>query len=330
MLPSVWKGNGGGCCCTGGGTPCLICVHAHSCPGANVSGATFTVKQGSTTIGTCTTDASGNCCVDVTSTGTGTYQVYISKTGYTGSNATISVTCPGTTNVDLLIANSGAETLRILSPCGPSNLDGATLTINGGTYVSSGGGLISIVLPNGSYPYTISYPPRFVDITGTAVVAGCGITGIGGNMTMSIASGYHCGFGCIQPLADTLFLTDSRYGPFTLTYNGTNLDWEGGGSVSVPAICSQLGFPCPAASSTLTYLFGGAGGSIVQYTGIRNIDPNAYCPKPPVGNYATYGVVSASDSLTCPPSAFSYSWFPTACALHGAIYDGSETITVTE
>ncbi len=88
------KNNAGGCkcCCPG-----KICASVRNCAGP-VSGAAITFKQGGTTLATCTTDATGQCCWAFGAT-TGTVTVSYTSGSFSGSqDVTIpSGTCP---NVD--------------------------------------------------------------------------------------------------------------------------------------------------------------------------------------------------------------------------------------
>lgn len=223
---------GGGCGCCGGTSTCQICVTATSCGGTAVSGATVTVTQGVTTIGTCTTDASGNCCVDVTSTGSGTYNVAVSKTSHSGSNKNVSVTCPGTTNVALSIDAANTGTQFSVAGCNyPSPLPGATVTFNGGTYITASTGFTQYIpSPPGTYSWSIA-KSRFNTATGSTTVNSSCAYGLV-SQTLTPATGYTCDGTrlCADPILNTLAAT-CAVGSLTLTVTGSPI-WIGCGYFS--------------------------------------------------------------------------------------------------
>lgn len=201
-----------------------------SCLGGFVEGATVTVSQDGTTVGTCTTDAAGQCCVDVSSSGT--YNVRVEKASYYGSNRNVSVTCPGVTEVDLVMVATTAGWKPLIKGCNGLPLEGATITVNDGTYVTDSTGYPSvggIALPSGGpFPYTIAKSPRFDDATGDA-------TSFPGNpcfylpteITLSPANGYSCSqLCCADPFANTLYIT-SPVGTIAVTNPGGAPSWQG-------------------------------------------------------------------------------------------------------
>lgn len=292
------------CCC--GGT-CGVCVNVKTClSDASVASATVTLSRDGETIGTCTTDETGQCCFDVTSEGSGTYKATATKSGYTGSNKTFDVTCPGTTNVTLYAVSGGGTVLQVKSECnGGVALGGAILDINGGTYVSDSSGNIHYTLPNGSFPWTLSWSPRFVTQTGTASRVICGaITGLSSPKTLAVASGYHCsgylGFNGI-PLADTLYGTDSVYGGLTATWTSSifgsgTAGWEvSPTSFNTAAVCS-----CAAQSGVEIQMNTLSGNVFLQ--GYNNFGSGGhFCPKSGSGPHAPSGTWSVT-TLTGPPS----------------------------
>ncbi len=103
------------CCC--GGCNTIICVTG--C-GANIVGATVTIKSGATVIGTCTTVAGGCCTITIPSAGT--YTVVVSAAGWTTNTSSHSLTCGGTTTISM--GNPPAGTIC----CGPCPIP-TTLTL---------------------------------------------------------------------------------------------------------------------------------------------------------------------------------------------------------
>jgi hypothetical protein len=227
----------GGCGCSTGGT-CLICVTVKTCPGVAIAGENVTVSFGGTIVGTATTNSLGECCIDVTSSGSGSYIVACVKTGYIGGNKTVTVACSGTTNVVLIDAPTSGGYSRFFHVygCNSTHLQGATFIINGGTYTSDVNGLITYPIPPpGSYPVSLSWLPAFVTITATQVVnSGCSIVSgaFGDPTTMTVASGYVCpGYNPIcgaVPWPITLYCTHP-VGSTTLTWGGGN-NWYGCGT----------------------------------------------------------------------------------------------------
>lgn len=95
-------------CC---GTTCASITFyvTQSCPCvlSTFPGVTITLKQGSTTIGTCVTNSLGSCTISVPSSGTYTYTANIGSVDYSfisGGNGTVSVTCPTNVSVTVEIA----------------------------------------------------------------------------------------------------------------------------------------------------------------------------------------------------------------------------------
>jgi hypothetical protein len=64
------------------------------CGGSPVPGATVTIEEGSTTIGSGTTDSTGNVVIGIP--GDGSYTVFISKAGYSAvTSSGVNLTCGG-------------------------------------------------------------------------------------------------------------------------------------------------------------------------------------------------------------------------------------------
>lgn len=85
-------------CCGCDATTTKICMTVtDACTGAAISGASVTVKDsGGATVGTCTTNGSGVCCVGVTKKDT--YSAVVSATGYTTKTVTtLTISTCGTT-----------------------------------------------------------------------------------------------------------------------------------------------------------------------------------------------------------------------------------------
>lgn len=125
--------------------PCSgqICVTVSACQGESdprvyfpppLEGATVTVKQGATTIGTATTDIYGNACVGITASGS--YTVEIAKTGYLTKTLTVSSAVCGLNSVTTTLKRS-TFCVTVLGLCGEP-VQGAAVDI-----VQGGGGTFS-------------------------------------------------------------------------------------------------------------------------------------------------------------------------------------------
>jgi hypothetical protein len=277
--------------------------------------------QGMTTIGTCTTDGSGRCCVCVSSTGTGTYTVSAAKTGYIGGNKTVSVTCGGTTTVNLTVTpDAGPYCELCFDGCNLLTLpdDCGQIAINDGNYPSTGG-CFKIALPNGTYGFTVSCGERFGTCSGTVTITDCSCittfsdctTDANGKIQLPAASDYICAqcWSCVYPIKRILNFTDGCTGVTgTATWGvagGLGM-WYGGGVA--------FGFgPAP-----FHWAFGGAGGCAAQ-AGVAYwsqfggscgsaapdeivISVFAGCPKtdaPGVGD-APFNIGICETSVTCP------------------------------
>lgn len=257
--------NGWGACCCGGSTcTCSATICVTQCPGGTeLVGATVSVKQGATTIGTGTTvdDGAGHACVSIcldSGGGAGSYQVIITATGYQGYTGTLSLACNGTTTIELQPSTAPATVTFSVTGCCGAAVSGATITLSDGQSctTNSSGQCSFWIGAAGTYTYTVS-KSRFVDATGSVTVAAsCQGTTTSVGVAMTAASGYACppydpsGHALADPIPTTLHLTDSAYGGCTLTWDPTpgNLWWHGQLTASFAAHCN-----CPAASFTIDY-----------------------------------------------------------------------------
>ena len=200
----------------GGGSSCQICVIVTDCVGAIVSGATVSITG--PTSGTCTTDGSGVCCVDVTAGGSGTYTIAVSKTGYYTTSQQVAVTCPGTTNVSLKLTNDSSKiTIIEVKGCGSAAVQGAIVTLCGTSQATDSMGrtywTISI---NQTCTLTIS-KPGYTTYSGPYVTTNC--VYVLSTYTLSLAAGFVCCGTC--PVPQTLYVTDGC-GTQTITWNGSS------------------------------------------------------------------------------------------------------------
>jgi hypothetical protein len=262
-------GNLGCCCGTGGTGVCTAHICVTGCPsGTEVVGATVTVKDGGTTVGSCNTiDVGGGqaCCAVIINIA-GTYEVDVSAAGYKPYNGTQSLTCGGTVTIKLQPSTAPASVSFSVTGCCSQPLPGATITLSDGqSCTTDASGACNFWIGKaGTYTYTIS-KTRFADATGSVSVPDCGTTTISIGKTLSPASGYVCGGGGADPIPTTLHLSDSVYGACILNYSVTapnpNLSpgifWGIIHGASFPGACN-----CPASTFDIGYALAPGCGSV--------------------------------------------------------------------
>ncbi|MGZ3299315.1 MAG: carboxypeptidase-like regulatory domain-containing protein [Isosphaeraceae bacterium] len=336
----------GACGC--GPPACQICVSATTCQGSLIGGATITLTQSGTTIGTGTTaSVTGGYCF--TGLAAGSYNVAVTKTGYTGSNQNVTLSCPGTQNVVLWLTTTSAPTVSFtVTGCGGQNLPGATVTIGGGTYTTNSSGVAGpIALGNGTYPVSISKSPRWQTLTpSNVVVSGCVASG-GGTFALTPASGYVCclpasgGSICADPIATTLLFTGPA-GNALLTYQASpGCTYGGCGFASGATMIT--GSPCDVSSGSAGFGVnwdpsGGVGAFGFSYTYGYGLHSGTHgftwtnlisCEfgtwTGPCTVFINFGPVSSS-TIVCPP-AFQVSGTVAGVTGLGAIFNGAWTIT---
>lgn len=231
--------------------------------GSPVVGATVTLSGAGT--GSGTTNSSG--FVSIAITAAGTYTVTVSAMGcVAAASTTVTATCStNATSVAQAVPASKAQIAFTVRGCtSTSVLLGAVVTATRGsnTYTgttNSSGQVTLDVSPSGAGSYSWSVAPpnvRFSGTSGTVTAGACGTTATV-TTSLGVATGYHCGGGanpCSFPLADTLYLTNSK-GTVTLTYNGATSKWEG---VQGIAGVSTVSADCPGAPLPLNRCGGAA------------------------------------------------------------------------
>lgn len=251
------------CCCTE-----KVCVTA--CPtGAAIAGASVAIKSGGTTVSSGTTDSTG--CVILNIPSGGSYELIVTASGYKGYDGTRTLACGGTASV-VLQPNTANATIKFqLTGCCNLSLAGVSIALSDGqTATTDAAGAASFWQGTaGTYSYTAS-KSRFVSATGNVTVTGCQTTTTTVNITLSPATGYHCGPKCssaspqflADPVPDTLFLTDSAYGATTLAYSATGgpggtAGWSGTLTATFPEPAGYPAGVCPASTTfTITYRLG--------------------------------------------------------------------------
>jgi hypothetical protein len=244
-------------------------------------------------------------------------------------------------------------TLNVLG-CGGAYLSGATVALKdpGGATVDTG-----TTDASGNYSHTVNPAApgdvytltpgksRFATGSPVSVTAAAG-TVSGGSVTLSPASGYACyydgatsagGTGpnyCADPLPTTLYLRNSLWGPnpVTLTYDATNLWWQGCHVISTGrqvydqfAGCQHSPSPYPA----FYRLLASGGLKFFVFTNgcvVRQLDSGHDCTNDP-GPLSAAWSDPATFAEACPPSTSLVGVTAAGTLAFGA---SAATLTVTE
>lgn len=327
-------------CCGPDKTKCQICTTVKTCYAAPVNGATVTVTQGTTTIGSCTTNGSGYCCVTVPASGT--YKVAVSNAGYNPSSTSVTVTCPGTTNVSMVInPTAGASVQFTVNGCTGYALTGATCTITptsggpgGGSGVTTSSGVLSFSLGNGTYSWSVS-KFGFATQTGTCTVTSC--SGCGPiTVLLLAASGYVCCIEsplCNDPIPTTLFFTGPLGGVTLTYYSGTSgyCTYTGHGSFSAPAVATNT-FCTTSAAGMAGYSVSYTPGQALYYYTALNFGNTMYAQNA-TGLVCTSNYFGVNTSLCVPaggggcPPAYTDSGTVTGGTGLMSVFNGGWTVT---
>lgn len=152
-----WKANGPGCpCCNTCSPTGSHCVTVRGCNSGGVgSGATVTLKVGATTIDTCTTDSSSQCCLDIAESRSD-YTLEVSPPSgmhfQTYSVGSQSIACGSTSRTVTLTPSTGYTCYAacFLDPI----VNSATLTVTDSIW---GATTTAVSSPHGSVPAGIYY-----------------------------------------------------------------------------------------------------------------------------------------------------------------------------
>lgn len=233
-----------GCkCCNTACTSGSVCgvITGDGCGGGGFAGATITVKSSTgTTIGTCTTDASGTCCVAIPNSGT--YDVTCDLPGASQLSGSVSASCGMNNNVDFAFpANSLGTVCVSCHTCdctGNTPVAGATISVTGGVTASAttdASGAACLKIGVGSYSATITYPSGFTH-TQSFSVSACATT----NISITSSTGVYISgtgqAGCSGSITITDTTLSTTIGTGTLTFDGT-----GNGSVCVTITETLIG-----------------------------------------------------------------------------------------
>jgi hypothetical protein len=241
------------------------------CTSLDVAGATVTVKLGTATIGTGTTDASGDYSTPITTPGN--YTVTVSKSGYTTQTgvAISSVAC-GTVNTKSisLHPSTGSVSIQIFGACDDHFNSVATpgmgvVAKQGTTTVASGttdnSGIVTLSgIPLGiSTTLTASNSDISTQtVTQTFTLTDPCTTLSLGTFFVALDANKHCACWQGYPtsgvicLAGNTLLLGTPWGTCTGTYNATSQLWEG--LLSATMGCPDRG--CATVDTTLTVKYG--------------------------------------------------------------------------
>ncbi len=317
---------------SGTNSDCCIALCGVDCYGDGVNQPTITLWTDATkTVAAWTGTGDGNGCVLRSDIPTGTYIVTVTADGYSTYTGVVTLACLDTKTFTL--GNVTAHTWHFTG-CNGIDLVGVTLTITGlGAFTSGYDGKVKLNLDTGSYPWTATRS-RFTDASGTASVTSCVDHTV--EVPMTIASGYHCFHpSCAVPAPDTLHLTDPDNGAVTLTYNSTDLVWEGNHTVNFAAYCGS-----PAATGVdIRYRLGATYGSGNQYAYIAPQLLGGYPNSG--GGYFSLALTGTNVLTSCEPLIYQFTSLDCDCqggtvCLNGAEWSlwpgtgGGTTFTVTE
>jgi hypothetical protein len=278
------------CDCTcAGATACFLCVTVTTCASVAVSGALVTVKHSGTLVNTCTTDGSGQCCIDIEAVGSGSYDITVTKAGYAISAKTVSCTCPGTNSTTMFLEPTPSGNILTVQVDGCGAIQqGSTVSLTGAGGTASAttdaAGKAFFNLPAGSYTWTVSQS-RFTTQSSSITV-----TGVCNTQTLAVTliptSSYACVTGCAVPVSTTIYVTDPVVGTVAMTSTG-----GGTGSWSGTAVYSLPTTGCGGVPSGTTYdlIYSFAGSLTIQIL------------KRPGSTYCT--VAETASTLTCSPFA---------------------------
>lgn len=290
--------SGCGCC-----QPCIAnaTVQVTYCPRTGGStlpvilGIPVSILSGMTVVASGSTNAAGIFTAQLP-TGPGDYTVQVTYNGVVISQV-VNFVCTIQQIAEFVIwspqvlgcigAAVAGATATVPSQGGPQTTDNQGYCLPGWIFPAG-----STLGPNPpfSFPFTVSFPPRFADLSGAVTnhnVVFCG------TLQLQAASGYVCaniGFclSCNLPIKTTMDFTDLCLGTGVATFDPVGgptggPDWVGTLTVStaVYGVC-----PCPASTTTITYYLIGqastnpfAGCGQVTWTANEPCH-NTFCPAP--------------------------------------------------
>lgn len=247
------------------------------------------------------------CCVPITSAGTtGQYTVEVAASGYQDAVTSLgAVSCSGssTTNVAVTMKPSlPSLSITAKSACGTElPFPGVLITVDGvGSATYDGTNPVVFHVPAGTYTVTWSKDRFNTETQSVAVSAPCGSDA---TATLTAASGYHCNGPCVDPLKDTVVMSDPVFGTCALTwmasgsstpFGSPSSGWYGNSAGVDIAACPPT---CPTDSPGAVAYYHLLGTDINTLVGLDPPNVNCWGPGP-----SYIGQANLRGDYVCPPS----------------------------
>lgn len=198
-----------------------LCANILDCTlAAGLQGATVTVTQGGVTVGTCVTDASGDCCVPINSA-SGTYTVSYTATGYQSQSQTVTVSSCSDVTVNFHApVITGARVRFRVQGCDKASVGAGGCGVTSGTVTYTGpvsgsltcdsDGFTPIVtLPLGTYTWHGS-APNYDDTPNQTLIlnaTSCTVSNV--TVAIYVSTGRFCLDHCQDLIPASLSITPS-------------------------------------------------------------------------------------------------------------------------
>jgi len=280
---------GGGCACQ-----CQLCARIW-CDGAKLNHATIQLSNDTTTYGPCTTDASGQCCIDVPVSGTYTYSITQPAVLPSPVTGTLAISCVGgpTAYADIEVCAKYCIQVRGCYNPATSNTQvvGATLRY---TLSPSGTVLTATTDSTGTACFII---PHGQSLAATLTVSATGYATFTGVVTYTFPLGFGVATVYLSPLAGKTCSC-----PSCCNCSGQTPPYTAG-----PALPSVLHASFKGATGTLATVIGGWAGTLtvpVEHAALGDCDLvcEATCCDPTAEVYVCCGggTYIAPSSPDCP------------------------------
>jgi hypothetical protein len=294
--------------------------------GAPLSSVLVTWTQGGTSFSAFTNGA-GLATVGVNAAGTWTYSAVLA--GYTTATGSQSAVCGSTV--------SGTDTMPPTTPTaisfaiqgrcdfstsGISGVSGVLITLTQGATTVTGttgaGGTVTInVVNSGAWAWSAT-KTRWATQTGTTTAV-CGSTVGAIVVNLLPDTGYTCSTVCPEPIATTLFLTDSN-GIHTLTFSAPDFAWIGCYLHTFGGVAGAVGLAVQTNGLQLLQNFPGHSGSSTIGPGKCTANKAVKDTGSDTDDIFAGSLSFPTASLTCAPLAISWT-------VTGSLVNGTPTAT---